>query len=128
MIHPDLAEAIKASRGWKILAAIVWLIGAASPQTGQTEAILAPVLNTAIINQFFRALAHDVRAALIWDGANFHRAHDLKVPTNITLIPLPPYSPELNGIENLWHYLRSHCWSSRAYAHYDELFDAEYDH
>ena len=60
---------------------------------------------------------------MIWDGAGFHRAHDLKVPANVTLIPLPPYSPELNGIENLWHYLRSHCWSNRAYRDYDNLFD-----
>ena len=109
----------------------IWVIGAASPQTGQAEAILSPVLNTAIINQFLdqfsRALAPDVHAALIWDGAGFHRAHDLKVPDNITLIPLPPYSPELNGIENLWHYLRSHCWSNRTYRDYDELFDVASD-
>lgn len=100
---------------------------AASPQTGQAETILAPCLNTAIINQFLdqfpRALAPDVHAAMICDGAGFHRAHDLKVPANVTLIPLPPYSPELNGIENLWHYLRSHCWSNRSYKGYDELFE-----
>jgi transposase len=54
------------------------------------------------------ALAPDVHAARIWDGAGFHRARDLVVPSNITLMPLPPYSPELNGIENLWHDLRSH--------------------
>ncbi len=105
----------------------LWVIGAASPQTGQAEAILSPVLNTAIINQFLdqfsRTLAADVHAALIWDGAGFHRSNDLVVPANITLIPLPSYSPELNGIENLWHYLRSHCWSNRAYRDYDELFD-----
>lgn len=105
----------------------VWVIAAASPQTGQAEAVLSPVLNTAIINQFLdqfsRALAPDVHAVLIWDGAGFHRAHDLKVPANITLIPLPPYSPELNGIENLWHYLRSHCWSNRTYRDYEELFE-----
>lgn len=75
--------------------------------------ILAPCLNTAIINQFLdqfsHALAPDVQAAMIWDRAGFHRANDLKLPANITLIPLPPYSQELNGIENLWHYLRSHC-------------------
>jgi len=105
----------------------VWVIGAASPQTGQAEAIITPMLNTAIINQFLnqfsQALPADVHAALIWDGAGFHRAHDLKVPANVSLIPLPPYSPELNGIENLWHYLRSHCWFNRAYADYDELID-----
>ena len=103
------------------------MVGAASPQTGQAEAILSPVLNTAIINQFLdqfsRALAPDVHAALIWDGAGFHRSGDLVVPANITLIPLPPYSPELNGIENLWHYLRSHFWSNRTYTDYDDLFE-----
>ena len=68
-------------------------------------------------------MAPGIHAALIWDGAGFHRARDMKVPANVTLIPLPPYSPELNGIENLWHYLRSHCWSNRAYRDYDNLFE-----
>ena len=85
----------------------LWVIAAASPQTGQAEALLAPCLNTAIINQFLdqfsRARTPDVQAAMIWDGAGFRRANNLKVPANVTLIPLPPYSLELNGIENLWH-------------------------
>jgi hypothetical protein len=38
---------------------------------------------------------------MICDGAGCHRAHDLKTPTNISLILLPSDSPELNGIENL---------------------------
>ena len=88
-------------------------------------------MNTAIINQFLdqfsRALAPDVHAALIWGGAGFHHAHDLKVPDNLTLLPLPPYSPELNDIENLWHNFRSHCWSNRTYRDYDELFDVSSD-
>lgn len=109
----------------------LWVIGAASPQTGQAEAIVSPVLNTSIINQFLdqfsRALAPDVHATLNWNDAGFHRSSDLVVPANVTLIPLPPYSPELNGVENLWHYLRSHCWSNRAYRDYDELFDVVSD-
>ena len=43
------------------------------------------------------------------------------MPTNVSLIQLPPYSPELNPIENLWHYLRSHYWSNRKYADYAAL-------
>ncbi len=101
------------------------MIAAASPPTGQAEAILSPVLKTGIIHQFLdqfsRSLAADVQAVMIWDGAGFHTAHDLQVPSNVTLIKLPPYSSELNGIENLWHYLRSHCWSNRTYA--DDLFE-----
>jgi transposase len=45
----------------------------------------------------------------------------LKVPENVTIIPLPAYSPELNPVENLWHYFRIHYWANRAYADYDEL-------
>ena len=105
----------------------LWVIAAASPQTGQAEAILSPVLNTGIINQFLdqfsRSLAPNVHAVMLWDGAGFHTANDLQVPSNVTLIKLPPYSPELNGIENLWHYLRSHFWSNRVFKDYDDLFE-----
>jgi transposase len=106
----------------------VYVIGAACPETGQAEAIIAPYLDTAIINQFLeqfsQALAPDVQAVLVWDGAGYHRAHALKVPDNVTLLSLPAYSPELNPIENLWHYLKSHHWSNRVYADYDALFVA----
>jgi hypothetical protein len=59
--------------------------------------------------------------ALIWDGAGYHRAKALRVPANITLVSLPPRSPELNPTENLWHYLRSHQWSNRTYKNLDAV-------
>ena len=43
------------------------------------------------------------------------------MPDNLTLLPLPPYSPELNPAERLWAWLRSHCLSNRVYVGYDEL-------
>lgn len=61
---------------------------------------------------------------MIWDQAGFHTANALKVPPNVTLIELPPYAPELNPVENLWHYLRSHFWSNRDYDNYDALMKA----
>ena len=39
----------------------------------------------------------------------------------MSVIRLPPYSPELNPVENLWHYLRSHYWSNREYEGYKGL-------
>jgi transposase len=62
-----------------------------------------------------------VHAVLIWDGAGFHTGSDLVVPSNVSLIQLPPDSPELNPVENLWPYLRVHHWSNRPYRDYDEL-------
>jgi len=46
------------------------------------------------------------------------------VPDNITILLLPPYSPELNPVENLWHWIKSHHTSNRAYGGYDNLMDA----
>jgi transposase len=81
-----------------------------------------------MVNVFLRQFAAEtnpaVHVVLIWDQAGFHCAGDLQVPPNMTILPLPPYSPELNPVENLWHYLRSHHWSNRAYANYDALREA----
>ena len=32
----------------------------------------------------------------------------LKIPPNIEIIPLPPYTPEINPIEQIWAWLRLH--------------------
>lgn len=106
----------------------LWVIGAVCPETGQAEGLLSPRLDTEIINiflkQFSSTLADDEQAVMIWDGAGFHRAGHLEVPENVSLIALPPYSPELNPIENLWHYLKSHHWSNRIHEDYNYLLDA----
>jgi hypothetical protein len=41
-------------------------------------------------------------ALLVLDGAGWHSSPRLTVPDNIALLPLPPYSPELNPVENVW--------------------------
>ena len=109
----------------------LWVVGAVCAETGQAEAILSPSLNTEVMNaflqEFSQALARNVHAVLLWDGAGFHRSGKLQVPSNVSLVELPPYSPQLNPIENLWHYLRSHFWSNRWYEDYDALMDAAID-
>src|SRR6266550_3517765 len=54
------------------------------------------------------ARAGFAHAEVILDRAGWHRSQGLVVPGNITLLELPPYSPELNPVERVWHYLRSH--------------------
>ena len=61
---------------------------------------------------------------LVLDQAGWHLSKGLQVPDNIALLRLPPYSPELNPVERLWAYLRSHYLSNRAYEDYDDLFDS----
>lgn len=103
----------------------LYVLMAVCAATGAASALIMPELNTAVVNLFLEQLSRDlpagVRAVLIWDGAGFHTGKDLVVPGNVSLIQLPPYAPELNPVENLWHYLRSHHWSNREYDGYKGL-------
>ena len=107
------------------------MFGAACPQTGQTVGLLTPYLNTDAVNVFFREfekeVSSDVHVFMIWDQAGFHTSEKINVPANVTLVPLPPYSPQLNPIEKLWQYLRKHYWSNRVYENYDALRIAAID-
>jgi transposase len=58
-----------------------------------------------------RCVSVDSIALLILDGAGWHTSPKLIVPKNIVLMPLPPYAPELNSVENVWDYLRSNYLS-----------------
>ena len=104
------------------------VLGIVSPQTGRAAGLISPRLNTDVVNVFLRefsqTLASDEQAVIIWDGAGFHTSKKLLVPENITLVQLPPDSPELNPLENLWNYLKSHFWSNRAYDSYEALEQA----
>jgi transposase len=106
----------------------VYLYAAVEPATGESVALLAPNVNTATFNVFLKMLAAEVKAeehvVLIMDQAGWHRSKAMKLPACITVLLLPPYSPELNPVENLWHHLRSHQLSNRAYKDYDDLIDA----
>jgi transposase-like protein len=90
----------------------VYLYAAVEPATGESVALLAPNVDAGTFNVFLRMLARELRpgehAVLILDGAGWHKAKRVAIPDNVTCLLLPPYRPELNPVENLWHYLRSH--------------------
>ena len=106
----------------------LYVLAAACPQTGHAVGMLSPYINVEVINiflaEFAKEIPEDVHVVMVWDQAGFHTGKELKVPENITIVQLPPYSPELNPMENLWHYLRSHYWSNRVFEDYDALVDA----
>jgi transposase len=64
-----------------------------------------------------------VHAALLLDGAGWHTARDIVVPGNLSLIFLPPYSPELNPVERVWLFLRGRYLSLRLFADLDSIFE-----
>lgn len=109
----------------------LYVFSAVCPETGDASGLISPYVNTQVMNaflkQFSRELPEDVHGVMILDRAGWHVAGTLKVPNNVTLVHLPPKSPELNPAENLWHYLRSHYWSNRLYKTWDDLKEAATD-
>jgi transposase len=109
----------------------LYVFAAVCPQTGQAVGLLTPEVNTTMMNaflaEFAKELPPDVHAVLVLDRAGWHTAEALEVPSNVTLVHLPPKSPELNPAENLWHYLRSHFWSNRLYKTWEDLRHAAVD-
>ncbi len=83
-----------------------YLYGSVEPLTGRTHACRLPEVNTEAMNRylenFSRHLDDDEQALLVLDRAGWHRAGALEIPTNVTLLCLPPYSPELNPMELVW--------------------------
>jgi transposase len=106
----------------------LYVLTAVCVTTGAASGLISPTLNAGVVNVFLKQFSEElpagVRAILVWDGAGYHTGGGLVVPPNVDLIQLVPYSPELNPVENLWHYLRSHYWSLRVYADYEALEEA----
>jgi DNA-binding transcriptional LysR family regulator len=63
-------------------------------------------------------------AVLVLDGAGWHSSPRLEVPNNIVLLPLPPYAPELNPMENIWESLRANFLSHRVWDSHPEILQA----
>ena len=105
-----------------------YLFGAVCPARSVAAGLILPCVNTAAMNahlaEIARTVAPGAHALLILDGAGWHGARHLAVPDNITLLPLPPYAPELNPVENVWAYLRANRLAITVFDSYDDIVDA----
>jgi transposase len=86
-----------------------------------------PIANTETMSlhlaEIGRQVAPNGHAALVLDSAGYHVAKHLAVPHNVTLVPLPPYAPELNPIENVWEYLRGNRLAITVFDSYGDIVE-----
>lgn len=104
-----------------------YLYASVSPHSGESFMLFLPWVNTQIMNLYLQQLTatyQDQEIILIMDRAGWHQASELVVPANLTIIFLPPYSPELNPTEKLWQCLRRHVCRNRLFKSEDELIEA----
>lgn len=106
----------------------VYLFGAVCPATGETEALITPFVNKEAMMQHLKQISEATvagrHAVVIIDGAGWHTMDTAEPFKNLTLIKLPPYSPELNPIEQVWQWLRQRHMSNRKFSGYESIVDA----
>jgi hypothetical protein len=104
-----------------------YLFGAVCPERGVGAALVLPVCNSEAMQLHLDAITTKVAAGahaiLILDQAGWHSAKDLRIPSNISPLPLPPRSPELNGQENIWQFIRQNLLSNRIFESFDDIVD-----
>jgi transposase len=104
----------------------LYVYGIVRPTTGETWWCLLPSMRTEAMTVALAEFARDEgidaahRVVIVWDGAGSHTSADLVVPEGIDLVPLPPYSPELQPAERLWP-LVDEAIANRTFAKLDAL-------
>jgi putative transposase len=102
-----------------------YIFGAICPAKGKGAGLVMPWCDTQAMAEHLREISLTVdpgsHAVLMLDQAGWHGSAKLEVPANITLLPLPPRSPELNPVENVWQFMRDNWLSNRIFASYDDI-------
>jgi hypothetical protein len=106
-----------------------YLFGAVCPARDVGAALVLPQADGEAMNLHLAEISRHVmpaaHAVIVLDGAGWHQTGGrLKVPHNISLLHLPPYSPELNPVENIWQFLRQNQLSNRVFDSYTAIVDA----
>jgi hypothetical protein len=92
--------------------------GAVSIADGRWDSLILPHVNTDCMQIFLDEIPSD-RIVMVLDGAGWHKGKALKIPQNMKLLPLPPYSPELNPVENIWEEPREKYFHNRVFSSLD---------
>jgi len=105
-----------------------YVFGAVAPQRGVGAALVMPSADRQAMDQHLAEISRHVtpgcHAIVVMDQAGWHTTAKLTVPDNISLLCLPPRSPELNPVEKIWQFLRQTYLSNRVFETYRAILDA----
>jgi putative transposase len=100
--------------------------GAVEPLTGASFFLIMPLCNTEMMNLFLAELSKefpDDDVVLVCDGAGWHKSKELIVPENITILHLPPATPEMNPIEQIWKEIRKRGFKNECFETLEKVVD-----
>ncbi len=102
-----------------------YLFGPVCPTKGNGEAIVAPWVNKDIIIEHLKQISivteKGRHAVVVMDSAGWHTEDIANELNNISVIKLPPYSPELNPVEQIWSWLRQRYLAYQFFTGYNDI-------
>jgi len=106
-----------------------YIFGAVCPSNGKAVGLVLPNTNKHAMKMHMEEISQHVpkgrHAIVVMDGAKWHQP-DLN-QHNATMLTLPPYSPELNPIEQVWQYIKQKWLSNRCFKDFDSIVQAASD-
>ena len=100
--------------------------GAVEPKTGDSFFLIMPYCNTDCMNLFLqelsKAFANDV-IVLACDGARWHKSKTIQIPDNIVMVFIPPYTPEMNPIEQVWREIRTRGFKNEVFQTLEDVIN-----
>ena len=104
-----------------------YIYGAVCPSEQLAAAIIAPSTSAATMQCHLEEISFHIpkgkHGVIVMDQASWHRAQLLQRPQNISILYLPPYSPELNAQESVWRVLKDRFFNNRVYSSEEEIAD-----
>jgi hypothetical protein len=91
---------------------------AVSPHDGTMDSLILPLVSEQAMSLFLREVSErhpEEFILMVMDGAGWHKANALKVPDNMALFFLHPYSPQLNPVEHIWESIRENCFRNEVF-------------
>jgi len=119
-------QAVRPLAPRQIVREFVYVFAAVCPRIGRMTSLILPFANTDMMNLFLAHLAREFKdflVLLLMDQAGWHLSQGLKVPENLRLLPLPPYSPELNPVEHIWDEVREKGFINQIFPTLDAVED-----
>ena len=108
-----------------------YIFGAICPQNKKAVGLILPLANTEAmqmhIDEISKYVENGRHGVIVVDKAAWHTTEKLRLPNNISLLPLPATSPELNPVEQVWLWIRQHILANRVFKDYEEIVDISCD-
>ncbi len=105
-----------------------YIFGAVCPDKDRAVGLVLPAIGMVCmqkhLDEIAKEVAPDNHAVIVFDRAAWHTTKKLRLPRNISLLPLPAASPELNPAEQVWQVLRDRYLGNRCFDSYEHILDS----